>query len=229
MAEPLTTVARVREYLRTSFNDSQAETAERLIRTASRIIRTATGRRFSIKGEEPETREIPTHGDTSVYVDELRSLGDLDSVTDDSGIALPYELEWDENAGERRGVTVRFESAASLYAGSASRGLSFPGYPMDHADLFIRELNPGALSTSFAGIPSTILVTGAFGYEEIPEDVEFAATRTVGLWYKEEIARYTDDAFISRGQQFNPEMLPPITMAMLRGANWIIEEGRVLV
>jgi hypothetical protein len=229
----LTTTSRVKGYLRSGsgISSDDTRTLGDLIRIASRLIRATTRRRFGTRGETPvsQTRLVPTYGSESVYIDELMSTDDLVSVTDSSGLTVPYEIDIDDYSsasGEPRGATIHVGAYAGMYE---SRGLNYSWAP-DHADLFIRNLNlDGYTYGSSAGrVPRKLSVTAVFGWEEIPEDISFAATRAVALWFKEEIAHFGEDAFISRGQQFNPEELPPLTMAMLRGANWIVREGALV-
>jgi hypothetical protein len=110
------------------------------------------------------------------------------------------------------------------FAGGAGAGHSW--LPPDHGELFITEIRPS--SNGGNRYPQKVIVTGNFGYGgplgRIPDDVEFATRRAVAAWYKEEIARYTADAFISRGRMFEPDVLPPVSLAQLRGAGWIVED-----
>lgn len=217
MSRPdLTTPRRVKNYLRVP-SDQLGDSAEEFLtyacKAASGLIRRETHRRFTSPPVE-ESREYRLHGGSYVYIDELFSTAGI-QVRDGGGASLIFDAELDGDGGQARGLTITLNSGAPVYA-----GLSGMRMPPDHADNFIREFN-GTASTA----PDRIVVTGLFGWSEIPEDVSFAATRAVGLWFKEEIAHYTDDAFISRGREFRPDALPPLTMAMLRGGGWFVDEG----
>lgn len=219
MAQPdLTTLQRVKDYLRSPVGENAEVVLQDMIRVASRMIRRETRRRFTSPVEVGVSRTLNVYGNSFVYVDELRSPADLISVSGEDGLSVLYKTDFEETDGDPKGCTIELADDATAFA---TAGLSGRRLPADHGDLFIRELGGYPY---WGGLPDSITVTGNFGWPEIPEDIAFAAVRTVALWFKEEIAHYTDDAFISRGRQFNPEALPPITMAMLRGGDWIVEE-----
>lgn len=219
MQPDLTTPQKVKDYLRHDPGEQGERVLQDYIQIASRLVRSATKRRFTSPPEEGVTRTYYTYGQGSVYIDELRSPPDLTGISDDVDMPVYYELTWDWASDEIVGAEL------NLRPSTFSSESDF-GFPPDHADLFITEVRPSVMTR----YPVALKVTGTFGYEEgtIPEDVEFATRRAVALWFREEIAHYTDDAFISRGRQFNPEMLPPITMAMLRGSGWVVEEALVI-
>lgn len=215
MAQPtLTTVPKVKAWLSDPIDAKREIIIQDYVTTASRMIRQVTGRRFTSPRVTSVTREFPTYETDTVYVDEVFAASDIITVTDEHDLALPYEIDWDEDGGIVKGA----EITVTPLGGSGDYGLL--GLPADHSDLFITELNAYAIRRH----AKRIKVTGNFGYAAIPEDVEFAARRTVGVWFKEEVSRYTADAFISRGQVFEPDALPSIALSQLRGAGWVIEE-----
>ena len=211
MAQPLlTTVPRVKEYLRANVGANGEEVLHDFITAASERIREFTGRRFT-SPRVTETREFRAYGLGEVYVDEVFERADIISVTDKFGFPTPYDVDFGASP-VKRGATLRPVSLGMRYG--------IQGLPGDHADHFIRELRGDAAHY----LPDTILVTGRFGYPEgqLPADIKFETMRCVATWWKEEVAHYTADAFISRGRFFPPDELPPIVMAGLR-RNWKID------
>lgn len=227
MASPdLTTVQKVKDYLRKQDMSEQSEIIlQDFIVIASRMVRAATKRRFTAPRETNVIREFRTYGNHEVYVDEVLSPSDITSVTDESGMSVSYDADFEEEKGPARGCTIEL----SPWLSDGYGGIQ--GLPEDHADMFITEWRP---RTSGPVYPRKIFVRGNFGYNEdfatpgnplgLPSDIEFATRRAVALWFKEEIAHYTDDAFISRGRQFDPEELPPLSMATLKGGDWIVRD-----
>lgn len=209
MAQPeLTTLPSLEDYLRVPLGGTPAENVlTGLIQAASRSIRQHTGRRFTTP-PTPEARKYMTYGYSDVYVDEVFSEEDIASVVDSSGMAVSYEIDFG-NEPDPHGATLQIKRASDSY------GIS--GLPSQHVDNFVRELRPGWESA----LPAWVLVTGTFGYPQggIPAEIEFAANRCVATWWKENVAQYTDDAFISRGRVFPPEELPPVVVASLKG--WV--------
>lgn len=214
----LTDVPRVKEYLRSPIGEGGELILERFCTVASRLIRRETGRKFTVP-RIATTREFRTYDFSTVYVDEVFSVADITSVTDSTGLALNYDLDWD--GGDQNFPEDDPPMGATLEVKPLGLDFGITGLPEDHADYFIRDIRGDALIK----YPEIVRVTGTFGYEEdgnpfeIPEEIRFAATRAVALWFKEEIAHYTEDAFISRGREFTPEALPPIVMATLR--DWV--------
>ena len=220
MAQPdLTTLTKVKEYLRDPQGPGADWQIEQLISSASSLMRQVTKRRFTSPRETGVLREYRPYGTNAVYIDEVCSPSDILGVTDESGISLAYDADFHSDDPLTKGATLTVEPVG--YGSSWSNG-GLLSLPPDHGDLFLREL-----SVPLVGIgayPRKVLVTGNFGYTTIPAEIEFAARRTVGVWFKEEIARYTADAFISRGRMFEPEALPPITMAQLERTGWIVKQ-----
>jgi hypothetical protein len=214
VAQPLlTSVPKVIDYLNSPVSEDGQRILKDYIHIASGLVRKYTGRRFSSPRDEGVTREFYMYGRTRTYIDEVFSAADITAVTDEYGVALNYTLDFgNEYPSQGADLTI-----TPLYQEFGVKGL-----PADHSDFFIREL--GGVATQ--SVPTAIRVTGDFGYEEgaIPREVEFATRRTVALWYKEEVANYTEGAFISRGREFNPEELPAIVLGMLE-STWKVDRA----
>jgi hypothetical protein len=222
MAQPdLTTVGKVKDVLRDPVGPRDEIILQDLVTTASRMIRQITGRRLTSPRATGITREFPTYDTSTVYVDEVFSEDDITSVTDENGVSLVYEADWDDDGGIVKGVELTV-SQLDLVDAYGIRGL-----PPDHGELFTTELRG-----YYGGLryPKKVRVSGNFGYAAgtLPGEVEFAARQAVAVWFREEVARYTADAFISRGQVFEPEALPAIALSKLRATGWIIEESVVM-
>lgn len=211
MALPdLTSVDRVKEYLRTNVGEHGTSVLRDFVGTASRLIRRYTGRRFT-SPRILETRVFRPYGMGTVHIDEVFSTDDITAVVDENGVEVLYDLDFGTDP-QPYGVDMQPQSLATRFG--------ITGLPEQHCDNFIRELRGPYVNS----LPEKISVTATFGYGEdtegnplIPPDIEFAARRAVAIWWKEEVAHYTDDAFISRGRIFLPEELPPIVIATLRG------------
>lgn len=222
--EPLTTVTKVKDYLRQPVGENAELMLSDFATIASRMVREFTRRRFTTP-RTTEVREFRTYGLDTVYVDELLSAADVISVTGEDGVPLEADLDFSETLGgsQAKGCVLRVQPLYATYGGLSN-------LPQDHGDLFIRNFAGAQEDPS----PKLVRVEATFGYDPlgadgeypIPPDVEFATRRAVALWYKEEIAHYTQDAFISRGRMFEPEMLPPISASMLKP--WKVETPLIL-
>jgi hypothetical protein len=192
------------------------EVLQALIETASDLVREVTRRRFTVPRELGTTREFRTYGSESIYVDELVASADILGVVDESGNTLIYDADFDFTDPITKGATLRVARAGAYWL---SGGLS--SLPPDHSDLFLTELWGTEM---YSKSPPKVFVMGNFGYAAVPKDIEFATRQAVAVWFREEISRYTADTFISRGRMFEPDTLPPLTMAKLRGAGWIVRD-----
>lgn len=206
----LTTSSKVKTYLNSPVGEADEAVIKDYVQIASRLVRSYCKRRFT-SPKVTETRTYRTYGRTSVYVDEVFASSDITSVTDDFGMSLAYELDFGSE-GETKG--------AELTVVPYSMHYGVQGLPEDHRDHFIRNLHGSGTTSN----PKAIRVTATFGYAEgaIPREIEFATRRAAAMWFKEEIANYTEGAFISRGQQFVPEELPAIVIGMLENT-WRVD------
>jgi hypothetical protein len=219
VAQPLlTTPGKVKSWLRDTVHEKQEWIIELLIESASSMIREVTGRSFTSPRETNVLREQRTYGTDNVYFDELVAPGDILGVADENGVALIYDADFGSDP-VKKGCTITIEPAGS-YGSWRNGGLL--ALPPDHGELFLTEISyPTYLYDS---LPRKIVLRGNFGWEEIPAEIEFATRRTVGTWFKEEVARYSADAFISRGRVFEPEALPPLVQSQLSKTGWIAKE-----
>lgn len=212
MAMPdLTTLERVKAYLRAEIGANGEEVLNDFIVIASSLVRKHTKRRFT-SPRVTETREYHSYGRSVVHIDEVFSAADITAVKDQAGLDVLCELDFGGDP-EPYGVDLEPRSLAMVYG--------VQGLPPQHNDNFIRELRGDAAND----LPEKILVTATFGYGEnaeleplYPPEIEFAARQAVSIWWKEEVAHYSEDAFISRGRIFEPEDLPPVVRGKLRKA-----------
>src|SRR5215207_1673122 len=224
MAQPnLTDSQSVLDWLRDPVPENKRWIIEEYIAVASSMIREVTKRRFTEPRELDVIREYRTYGTDIVYVDEVFSESDLISVVDENGVYLTYDADFDRIDPVTQGCELVLQPTG-FASGSSWRNGGLLALPPDHGELFITELSypVGALAGG-SDFPRKVLVRGNFGWEKIPAEIEFAARRTVGTWFREEIARYTADAFISRGRVFEPEALPPMVQSQLSKTGWITE------
>lgn len=213
---PLTTLPKVKNYLRAEIGPGGETLLQDLIDVASREIRRHTRRRFEVP-RVMESRTFRTYGFGSVYVPEVEGASAITSVTDTSGLAVDYDMDdFSQRDAYPKGVKITLREPAR-----APQLLSSGYIPADHANLFATELNSVPLGIR-PGFPEKIVVTGTFGYERVPPEIEFQARRCVSIWWKEEAAHYTQDAGISRGRRFDFDDLPPLIIAALR--DWVFEE-----
>lgn len=211
MGQPnLTTLGAVTRAIRDFPPDDEVKIAE-WIESASALIREETGRDFRAPSEVVELT-LPTYQGSRVYVPELLSRGDVETVTDDYGTARTYR--W---------------SQPHQHKGKGSYLIITPLYnprteelPAEYADHFLRNFTDDYRPNPYG---NEITVRARVGYDTIPPQINTYCEVTVRRWY---YRIQNVGHSIEREESGTPgEHLPPSVLSGL--ASWKLPRRQVLV
>ncbi len=211
MTKDLTTLDNVKLLLNEE-DTYKDDVLEMLITPASEMIRESTGRYFTVP-QATEDRVVVVYRERIVYLDETTS-DRVIGVKNADGLDLNLDYRILPETRRVKGCYIQLP-----------RKSDYSRFPESHLDFFTTNLHGMPSGGEYDDMGEALVVTALWGYTAVPETLDYLTARTVQLWFKDNIAEYTQTYSGGMETFVVPSSLPTAVEKALDRGHWNLPVG----